>query len=405
MKKLFTLLSFFICLGVYQSSSAQCTIDSTNTTVGITPDSIACLQRGQPVGYPFQVYVPASVSGGFPVTVDSVRLDSIGGLPTGVVVTGNPVTGVINGGGWGCLWVSGTPTGAVGSYNPIFYITVYYQITGFPLGEQTTDTTLGGLGYNFTINICDSTVHPAPVAGFFGNPLSGCGSVTTHFTDTSSLNPIGWSWTFAGGSPATSSQQNPIVTFSSPGAHAVTLVATNANGSDSIATVSYVTVYADPSLSVQSTQASTQTTANGTATVTASGTQPFKYNWSNTDTLATDSNLLPGVYFVTVTDANQCHTLDTVTVTYVTGISTIANNMVVKIYPDPAYDYLNLSWSAKPDAEITITDLSGKVMMSVTAGSSTLSTLDIHALASGIYIVSIADKQTMQVQSARFAKY
>ena len=159
-------------------------------------------------------------------------------------------------------------------------------------GTGVADTTLADLGYNFTMNVCGL---PVPVTGFFATPQSSCGSFSAQFTDTSSLNPNSWSWTFQGGTPATSTQQNPIVSFSSVGAHTVTLVATNANGSDSIARVGYINVYpAGPSVTLLTTPATTPSTANGTATAFAvGGSQPYTYVWSNSATTAIDSNLLP----------------------------------------------------------------------------------------------------------------
>ena len=48
-----------------------------------------------------------------------------------------------------------------------------------------------------------------------------CETVT--FTDLSVAAPSTWSWSFASGSPATSSSQNPVVTFPGPGLYSVTL--------------------------------------------------------------------------------------------------------------------------------------------------------------------------------------
>jgi gliding motility-associated-like protein len=55
--------------------------------------------------------------------------------------------------------------------------------------------------------------------------------------------------------------------------------------------------------------------ANGSATVNpAAGGGGFTYVWSNAQTTKTADNLTPGVFYVTVTDANACTTKDSVTV-------------------------------------------------------------------------------------------
>ena len=56
------------------------------------------------------------------------------------------------------------------------------------------------------------------------------------FTDASMGLPTSWSWTFASGTPATSTDQNPIVSWATPGTYDVTLIASNANGAGTAVT-------------------------------------------------------------------------------------------------------------------------------------------------------------------------
>ncbi len=62
-----------------------------------------------------------------------------------------------------------------------------------------------------------------------------CEADTFYFEDHSILVHEGasWSWSFEGGSPATSSLRNPKVTFSGTGTHEVTLTVTDINGNSS----------------------------------------------------------------------------------------------------------------------------------------------------------------------------
>ncbi|MEA3443636.1 MAG: choice-of-anchor J domain-containing protein [Bacteroidota bacterium] len=50
------------------------------------------------------------------------------------------------------------------------------------------------------------------------------------FTDNSMGIPTSWDWTFVDGTPSTSTDQNPTVTYAAAGTYDVTLIATNANG-------------------------------------------------------------------------------------------------------------------------------------------------------------------------------
>ena len=65
------------------------------------------------------------------------------------------------------------------------------------------------------------------------------------FDDLSTGSPMSWSWTFEGGSPSSSTDQNPTVTYDTGGSYAVTLVVTTAQGdSDSMVMTDYITVTA-----------------------------------------------------------------------------------------------------------------------------------------------------------------
>ncbi len=55
-----------------------------------------------------------------------------------------------------------------------------------------------------------------------------------------------WHWTFAGGTPSSSSDEDPIVTYNSVGTYDVTLVATNANGDSTLTITDYIEVIEAP---------------------------------------------------------------------------------------------------------------------------------------------------------------
>jgi PKD repeat protein len=88
------------------------------------------------------------------------------------------------------------------------------------------------------------TVTPpaAPVAGFTASATNITVGNSVAFTDQSTNNPTSWSWTFEGGTPATSTAQNPTVTYNTPGVFDVTLIASNAQGNDTEAKVDYINV-------------------------------------------------------------------------------------------------------------------------------------------------------------------
>ncbi|MEM7160944.1 MAG: PKD domain-containing protein [Bacteroidota bacterium] len=70
-----------------------------------------------------------------------------------------------------------------------------------------------------------------PTADFESNRFVICAGESIDFTDISIGNDGGWDWEFEGGSPSISEDQNPTITYNTPGSYQVTLTVDNANGS------------------------------------------------------------------------------------------------------------------------------------------------------------------------------
>jgi Zn-dependent metalloprotease/PKD repeat protein len=82
----------------------------------------------------------------------------------------------------------------------------------------------------------------APVANFSASYKSGAAPLTVKFTDNSKNEPTSWQWTFTGGTPSSSTAQNPTVTYNSLGNYAVTLKATNSFGNNTITKSGYIVI-------------------------------------------------------------------------------------------------------------------------------------------------------------------
>ncbi|NBV12853.1 MAG: PKD domain-containing protein [Sphingobacteriia bacterium] len=70
-----------------------------------------------------------------------------------------------------------------------------------------------------------------PEADFIAENRFPCVNSPVRFTDWSTRRPTSWSWSFQGGTPATSNLQDPTVTYAAPGTYNVTLTVTNLTGS------------------------------------------------------------------------------------------------------------------------------------------------------------------------------
>lgn len=80
----------------------------------------------------------------------------------------------------------------------------------------------------------------APIANYTANITDGFAPLIVEFTDLSENLPTSWEWDFDDGN--TSTMQNPVHTFSSPGNYQVSMTATNAYGSDFHSKSNYILV-------------------------------------------------------------------------------------------------------------------------------------------------------------------
>ncbi|MCK4764542.1 MAG: PKD domain-containing protein [Candidatus Aminicenantes bacterium] len=81
-----------------------------------------------------------------------------------------------------------------------------------------------------------------PVADFTASSTGIYEGSNVTFTDQSTNNPTSWSWTFSGGTPSSSTAQNPTITYNTAGTYAVSLTAYNGAGNDTETKTGYITV-------------------------------------------------------------------------------------------------------------------------------------------------------------------
>ena len=98
----------------------------------------------------------------------------------------------------------------------------------------------------------DNPTECAPIADFFATSQYVCAGTEVNFYN-SSFNGTAttFAWTFTGGTPASSTAENPTIIYNTPGTYAVTLQVNNAQGTSNITKTNYIHVYS----------ASTNTTA------------------------------------------------------------------------------------------------------------------------------------------------
>lgn len=117
----------------------------------------------------------------------------------------------------------GTPTTSTDP-NPV----VVYNTAGTYDVTLTVTNASGSSTKTQTGAVTVSTV--VPTANFTARQAPICAGGVIKFTNRSFNCASAFTWTFPGGTPATSTDVNPTVTFNTPGTYTVTLVAANSNG-------------------------------------------------------------------------------------------------------------------------------------------------------------------------------
>ncbi len=234
-----------------------------------------------------------------------------------------------------------------------------------------------------------------PVA-LFTAPNHICPGTCTDFNNTS-VNATSFLWSFPGANPSTSIDVNPIgICYNSPGQYDVMLIASNANGIDTLFLPNFITVYPYP--------APQGITQSGDTLFSNAGA--VSYQWYHDGFIiqgATDYFYVAsegGNYNVVATDANGCE-VEAVIFDVVAGLlQSYLNDQFVFIYPNPTDDFLliqNLSLSSGMAVGISIFNVlgepvyssgySGDVQLNKRSGG--LLTVDCRLISSGMYWLEI----------------
>ena len=119
-----------------------------------------------------------------------------------------------------------------------------------------------------------------------------CVGSSVNFTDNSNGDPTGWSWTFQGGSPGTSTDQNPVnINYSTPGAYDVSLTVTKSGQNPNTLTkTAYIHVYEQPVAAFSTTAACIGSPTSFTDQSTHMGSTITSWAWNFGDPSSGSAN-------------------------------------------------------------------------------------------------------------------
>ena len=261
-----------------------------------------------------------------------------------------------------------------------------YSVTLFAAGENSNDIETKT---NYI------TVLPVTSADFVASATEVFVGDSVFFTNLSE-NATSFFWTFEGGNPETSTDENPVVTYSTPGYYNVTLFATNGHGTALETKTEYIYVKA---VTIADFTVDTTTVLVGESIVFTNLSQnATSYYWSfpgAEPSVSQEENpevvyQIAGVYNVTLFATNGASSDMKVKEAYITvldevGIDAHLENRVT-IYPNPASSVINIC--AENMQHVCVFDITGKIVFEKEV-SSNYETIDVSMLKASAYAVRI----------------
>lgn len=163
--------------------------------------------------------------------------------------------------------------------------------------------------YIDNVNISYTAPTAVPTASFTSSSTN-CTGAAIIFTDQSTDLPSSWSWSFPGGSPVSSTVQNPSITYTASGIYTVSLQSTNTIGT-SASESKTIAVNLTPVLTVNNAAVC----KGSSAILTASGADSYAWNTGLTTASISVTPSVTTNYTVTgYTDGCSVSTITTVSV-------------------------------------------------------------------------------------------
>lgn len=309
-KRIVFLLLF--CAGFTGMHHAQlCTPNPSYTVPGVYPDTVTNFANGcmgQFYLQDFTVVVPADTFVfGFNFTINYLRIDSIGGLPAGMIYSCNPPTCTFPGGTNGCAQFYGILPPVTATYSLTIYVTLQAYHPFFGIVNIVNYFT----GYRLHVGaapLLTTGQLSATCGGSNGMAWVNASGPVTYTSYTWNTAPVSF---------------NDTIFNQSAGVYTVTV--SDALGCSASSTVTIGNAGAPVIDSLLTSDVPCHGGNTGSAQVYTSGGAPgYTYAWSNSGTTAQVSGLSAGSYTVTITDQNNCQVSTVTTITEPSVLNAVA---------------------------------------------------------------------------------
>lgn len=332
----------------------------------------------------------------FSLSVTGIEVTGFGGLPEGVSYCLSDANWTP--GNYYTLHLTGVPQQA-GAYQ--LKLSAAVGLYGMPL--NTDNVSQDGVNA-VLVTVVDG---PALTANFSASATEIAAGNAVDFTNTSTGYQGTRTWTFEGGNPATSTEENPRVVYSTPGTYRVSLTVTNACGENTKEEAAYITVteaqageapVADFSYNITQQEEGFSVQFNDLST-----NLPESWNWTfanGTPEFSTEQNPVvtfaeEGDYLVTLVAENEYGRDSVARTINVVGINDYNVDDMVSIYPNPTSSILNIE--AEDLVSVTIIDMSGRIVYFANENCSAAS-IDFSSFAKSEYMIKVETKKGTSVK-------
>ncbi len=230
---------------------------------------------------------------------------------------------------------------------------------------------------------------------FTSSETSGCNPFEVNFFDENE-NATAWMWTFENGTPATSTLQNPVVTYTDPGNFDVTLTTTIPDGDFTSSQSLNVTTFSTPTAEIGQVILS-----NGLVLFNSNAVDALEYVWDfgdgSTSTQPNPTHVYQeeGFYPVILSITNPCGgatVTSVVEISFVTNTDELAENLTeMKVFPNPSATNFQVAIDYQGNYQkgrLLVYDVMGKLTEAVSFDNGGVTSLGEN-LNAGIYVVLV----------------
>jgi hypothetical protein len=219
-------------------------------------------------------------------------------------------------------------------------------------------------------------------------------------------------WTFPGGDPASSSSNNQLVTYNSPGDYSFTIEVFNNAGSNSFTSTDEITVFPNPIADFDFTPSGLTVVFENLSEAELNPGQAIDYFWDFGDANTsieenpTHTYAQDGTYEVTLSISNQCGTNE---VTFevsigTTGVQDIDGLSAIKVLPNPNKGQFEIQIESQINqkVELRLVNVMGQTIMRqiefISIGNNRVG-INMESLSSGIYLLELnSEKNTRSIR-------